>query len=83
MDLVETLVEVVKHLEFVLGVVVEALDLFYFLFGLSLTIWVGLVEGKHLFLFGFKFSAEFRSFEDPFTEILVVLEGLHAGETVG
>ena len=83
MDLVETLVEIVKHFEFVLRIAVETADFFNLELGLGLTVWVRLVERQDLFLFGFKFSAEFSGLEDSASEVLVLPQCLHACKTVG
>ena len=82
-DLVETLVEIVKHFEFVLRIAVETADFFNLELGLGLTVWVRLVERQDLFLFGFKFSAEFSGLEDSASEFLVLSQRLHACKTVG
>ena len=83
MNLVEAFVEIVKHLEFVLGIAVKTSDSLNLKLCFGLTVWVRLVEWQDLFLFGFKFPAEFSCLKDSAAEFLVISESLHACKTVG
>ena len=76
--LVVALVKVVQLLELVVGVRVDADDLFNHLVGLLLSIRVRLVEGKHLFLLRLKLAAEFGRLEDTLAKRLVATQRLHA-----
>ena len=71
MDLIETFIEVVKHLEFVLRLAVQTRYFLDLELRLSLTIRVRLVEWQDFFFFGFKFPAELSSLKDSRAEILV------------
>lgn len=82
MHLVEALVEVVQHGELVEGVLVQTLYIFDLQFCFLLSVRIRLVERKDLFLFGFKFAAQFGSFEDFLAKLLVISQRLHALETV-
>ena len=81
--LVVALVEVIQLLELVVCVRVDADNLFYDLVGLLLSIWVRLVERKHLFLLSLELAAEFGRLEDTLAEGLVATQCLHALQTVG
>ena len=81
--LVVTLVEVVKLLEFVVGVRVDSDDLVDLLVRLLLGIWVRLVEREDLFFFSLKLAAQFCRLEDALAKSLVATKRLHTVQTVG
>ena len=83
MDLVVALVEVIKLLEFVIGVRVDAENLFNPLIRLFLCVWVRLVERQDLFLLSFKLAAKLCSLKDAFTQLLIAPESFHALQTIG
>ena len=82
MDLVETLVEIVEHLEFVLRIGIKSMDLLNLCLRFGLTVRVRLIEWQDFFLFGFKFPAEFSCLEDSAAKFLVISQCLHALKTV-
>ena len=67
-NLVVALVEVVQLLELVVGVRIDADNLFDHLVGLLLSIRVRLVERKHFFLLRLKLAAQFSRLEDTLAE---------------
>ena len=67
-NLVVALVEVVQLLELVVGVRIDADNLFDHLVGLLLSIRVRLVEGKHFFLLRLKLAAQLSRLEDTLAE---------------
>ena len=67
MNLVETLVEIVQHLELVLCVAIDALDLLDCHFRLSGAVGIRLVERQNFLLLSFKLPAKFGCLQDPLT----------------
>jgi len=82
-DLVEALVEVVKLLELIVGMGLNALNLLDLLIRLFCGVRVTLVERQYLFFLSLKLAAQFCSLKDFFTQLLVAAQLLHAVETVG
>ena len=73
MNFVVAFVEVVKHLELIVGVLVQTrylLDLHIWVVG---RISVGLIERKHFFFLSFKFSAKLGGLQNLFSKALVLL----------
>lgn len=83
MDLVIALIEVIKLLEFVVGVRIDAHNLFNPLIRLLLCVRVRLVERQDLFLLSFKLTAEFCSLEDALSQLLIASKCFHTLQTVG
>jgi len=62
--LIEALVEVVQHLEFVVRVRVKSSDLFNAHIGVFCGVWIRLVEGENFLLFSLKLSAKLSGFQN-------------------
>ena len=82
MNLVESLVEGVKHLELVVSVGIKTGNLLNIDFSLFHGIRIRLIEWEDLFFLSFEFTAKLGCLENSLSNLLVVSQSFHAPQTV-